>query len=92
MQSWKEQILVQRYISGGVIDKETDGSNAQKRRRPAKLGKRIAFIQSGLKIKLKRKKISAVVNPRGAKYADAIGQVQRFCGMKSEPVTAWMFD
>ena len=30
----------------------------------------------------------AVANAGGVRYVDAIGQVQRFCKMKSEPVTA----
>ena len=56
---------------------------------PQKLRKQIAIIQSRFKVQVDEKeKISAVMNAEGLRYADAIGQVQRLCKMKSEPVTA----
>ena len=56
---------------------------------PQKNVKRIAIIHSGFKIQVEEKEqIFAVVNAGGVRYADTIGQVQRFCKMKSEPMTA----
>ena len=71
------------------MSKKLMGLTLAKREDPRKLGKRTAIIQSGFKIKVEEKeKISAIVNSGGIRYADAIGQVQRFCEMKSKPVTA----
>ena len=76
-------------LAEAELTKKLMGLTLVKGEDPRKLGKRIAVIQSRFKIQVEEKeKILAVVNAGGSRYADAIGQVQRFCKMKSEPVTA----
>ena len=76
-------------LAEAELTKKLIGLTLAKGTDPQKLGKRIAIIQSHFKVQVDEKEtISAVVNAGGFRYADAIGQVQRLCEMKSEPVIA----
>ena len=76
-------------LAEAELTKKLMGLTLAKEKVPQKLGKRIAIIQSQFKVEVEEKdKILAVVNTGVFRYADAIGQEQRLCAMKSKPATA----
>ena len=89
LEKLENKFLPSNVLAEAELTKKLMGLTLAKGEDPQKLGKRIAIIQSGFKIQVEEKEhISAVVNAGGVRYAAAIGQDQRFCKMKLEPVTA----